>query len=133
MLPLSYPARWRFAGILILLLVLAFAMAPDIWPWEYRLGRRFLSDKVLHGVTFALLAIWYTGQYARRAYWWVAALLLAFGILIELCQSLVTYRTAEWGDVWADSAGIAVGMMIALWLTGGWSLKVERWLANRIE
>ena len=133
MLPLSYPARWRFAGIVILLVVLAFAMAPDIWPLERRLERRLDSDKVIHGITFAFLAIWYTGQYARRAYWRLAAWLLAFGVLIEACQSLVTYRTAEWSDLWANSAGIAVGMTIALWLTGGWSLKIERWLAKRVE
>ena len=133
MLPLSHPVRWRIAGILILFLVLLFSMAPDIWPWEHRHGRRVISDKVLHGITFAFLAIWYTGQYARRAYWRLAAGLLAFGVLIEACQSLVTYRTAEWGDVWADSAGIAIGMALALWLTGGWTLRIERWLAKRIE
>ena len=133
MLPLSYPARWRFAGILILLLVLLFALIPDIWPWGHGHGRYFVSDKVLHGITFAFLALWYTGQYSRRAYWWLAAGLLAFGVLIEACQSLVAYRTAEWGDVWADSVGIAIGMTVALLLTGGWSLKIERWLAKRIE
>lgn len=133
MLPLRYPARWRLAGILILFLVLAFAMVPDIWPWGHRHGRQFLSDKALHGITFAFLALWYTGQYARRSYWWLAGGLLTFGVLIEACQSLVTYRTAEWGDIWADMLGIAIGMTVALLLTGEWSLKIERWLANRIE
>ena len=133
MLPLSYPARWRIAGILILIIVLAFAMVPDFWPWGHRHGRYLVSDKVLHGMTFAFLAVWYTGQYSRRSYPWLAVGLLAFGMLIEACQYLVTYRTAEWGDVWADSIGIVIGMTVAMVLTGGWSLKIERWLAQRIE
>ena len=133
MLPLNYPVRWRFAGIVILLVVLLFAMVPDIWPWGHGYGRDLLSDKAWHAITFAALALWYTGQYARRAYWVIAACLLAFGVLIEACQSLVTYRTAEWGDVWADTAGIAIGMSIAWLQTGGWSLKIEQWLAKRVE
>jgi VanZ family protein len=133
MLPLNYHRRWRIAGIVILLAVLSFAMIPDIWPWDSRQARFIISDKVLHGFTFGFLALWYTGQYARRSYLRLAVGLIAFGVLIEVCQSLVTYRTAEWGDLWADLAGIAVGMIIALSLTGGWSLRVERWLAKRSE
>ena len=108
-------------------------MLPDIWPWDSRFGRTLMSDKFMHGLTFAFLALWYTGQYSKHSYGWLAAGLLAFGILIEVCQSLVNYRTAEWGDLWADAVGIVIGMTIALLLTGGWSLKIERWLADRVE
>ena len=58
--------------------------------------------------------------------------MLAFGVLIEACQRMVTYRSADWLDVAADAAGIAVGIGIALAGLGGWSLWVEnRMTGNR--
>lgn len=132
MLPLSYPFRWRLAGILLLLFVLGLALAPDIWPWPGLTGSRWqLSDKWMHGITFAVLAIWYAGQYARRYYGILAIGLLLFGVLIEACQSMLSYRTAESGDLVADVLGIAAGVLIALAGVGGWSLRFENWLRIR--
>jgi hypothetical protein len=46
----------------------------------------------------------------------------------------VTYRSAEWLDVAANAAGIAVGMAVAMAGLGGWSLWVENKLArSRVE
>lgn len=130
MLPLSYPGRWKIAGAMLLICVLAVATAPAIWPWSGgHLTDWFqLSDKWLHGITFASLALWYSGQYARRSYGWLAFSLLMFGVMIEACQSMLTYRTAEVGDIFADGLGIAAGLSIALLGVGGWSLRAEGWL-----
>ena len=133
MLPLVYSRSWQIAGVLILMLVLVLALAPAVWPWGGRYGSLWaIPDKWLHGLTFAGLALWYTGQYARHSYLWLALGLFSFGSLIELGQLMVAYRTAELGDVVADTLGIAAGMMIALVATGGWSLRVEQWLRRRI-
>ena len=35
--------------------------------------------------------------------------LLVYGGLIEILQSLTTYRMAEWGDLWADGVGLLLG------------------------
>lgn len=129
MLPLHHPRRWRIAGILLLLAVLAAAMAPAILPWSGRGSHwSLLSDKWLHGITFTILAVWFSGQYARRSYWLLGIGLLIFGALIELCQSFVIYRTAESADLMADTLGIAVGFGLALLGIGGWSLRLENWL-----
>jgi len=129
MLPLSYPSRWRVAGIFLLLSVLGVTLAPELWPWMGGGGSYWiLSDKWMHGFTFVALAVWYSGQYARRSYGWLALGLLIFGALIEACQSMVTYRTAEMADLIADVLGIAVGILIALMGAGGWSLQAEKWL-----
>jgi VanZ family protein len=133
MLPLSYPRRWRIAGILLLGLVLAFALTPDIWPWDRHKGPQWVSDKVLHGFTFAFLALWYSGQYGRNVYVRLSIGLLAFGAMIELCQLMVGYRDAEWGDLLADAVGILIGMTIAVAGAGGWSLAVEQRLPGRHE
>ncbi len=131
MLPLRYAARWQVASIMLLVLVLAATLMPVVWFWPDRHGFSawFLHvDKWMHGITFVILAIWFAGQYRRESYWRIGVGLIMFGVLIEVCQRLVTYRSAEWFDVAADVAGIAVGLVVALVWLGGWSL----WLENRL-
>ena len=131
MLPLRYAARWRMASIILLVVVLAATMMPVVWFWPDRHGLSiwFLyADKWMHGITFVVLAIWFAGQYRRESYWRIGVGLIFFGLLIEACQRLLSYRSAEWFDVAADVAGIAVGLVIALVGLGGWSL----WIENRL-
>lgn len=134
MLPLRHVRRWRIAGIALLLLVLAATMMPAVWMWPQR--RAFVAwfinvDKWLHAITFVFLAVWFSGQYRRESYWRVGLGLIFFGVLIEICQRMVTYRSSEWYDIVADAAGILVGLTIAAAGLGGWSLRFERWLAGR--
>lgn len=119
--------------MLLLFLVLTAALMPAVWFWDDK--TQFVTwfrnvDKVLHAGTFLILSVWFAGQYRRSSYWKIAIGLLAFGLLIEACQRMVSYRTAEWMDVWADGAGIAVGLAIALAGLGGWSLRVEERLGG---
>ena len=130
MLPLRFATRWRIAGLFLLALVLVASLMPMFWIFPDR--GDFVTwfvhvDKWLHGIAFVFLAVWFAGQYRRRSYWRIAVGLLAFGVLIEACQRMVTYRSADWLDIAADAAGIAVGIAIALAGLGGWSL----WLENR--
>jgi len=137
MLPLRFAARWRVASIILLVLVLISTLMPAVWFWPDRRGfvDWFVNvDKWLHGITFVLLAVWFAGQYRRKSYWRIGIGLLFFGVLIEACQRLVTYRSADWLDIAADAAGIAVGLAVAMAGLGGWSLWVENKLArNRAE
>jgi len=134
MLALRYAGRWRAAGLMLLILVLAATLMPAVWFMSD--SREFISwftniDKWLHGITFLFLAIWFSGQYERRSYWRIAVGLFLFGVLIEACQRMVSYRSAEWYDLAADVAGTVVGLVIATAGVGGWSLRVERWFALR--
>jgi len=132
MLPLRYTHRWRAAGTFLLALVLAAMLMPTVWMSKREYLDWFVYvDKWLHGITFVFLAIWFSGQYRPRAYWRIALGLLAFGVLTEACQRLVTYRSADWFDLVADAAGIGTGLIIALAGAGGWSLRVEAWLQAR--
>lgn len=134
MLPLRHAHRWRAAGFFLLLLVLAATLMPAVWMWPD--NRRYVAwfvhvDKWLHGITFLFLAIWFAGQYRPRSYWRIGVALILFGALIEACQRLVTYRSAEVFDIAADAAGIVVGLAAALAGLGGWSLWVEKWFARK--
>jgi glycopeptide antibiotics resistance protein len=134
MLPLRYSKRWHAASMMLLLFVLAATMTPAVWFWSDR--RVFLTwfvdvDKWLHGITFVILALWFAGQYRPRSYWRIGIGLILFGFLIEGCQRLVTYRSADWFDIWADTVGIIVGLVIAVAGIGGWSLRIENWYMRR--
>lgn len=127
MLALRYEKHWRLAGIVLLLAVLAAMMMPTLWLWSPA-SKNLLADKWLHMLTFLFLSVWFTGQYARSYYWRLVVGLAAFGVLIELGQRMISYRSAEWMDLVADIGGIAVGFGIATAGLGGWSLRFEQWL-----
>ena len=134
MLSLRYALRWQAASAVLLLLVLASALMPAIWFWPDRVRvENWLAhlDKWAHLLTFAFLAVWFAGQYRRGAYWRIALGLVGFGILIEICQRAVGYRSAEWLDLGADVIGIVIGLMIGLAGAGGWSQRVEQWYVTR--
>ena len=128
MLPLRYAPWWRTASGFLLVLVLAGAIMPIVWLWPDR-GKIVIwfseIDKWIHAIVFAFLAVWFAGQYRPRSYWRIALGLVMFGVLIELCQRMVGYRSAEWLDVAADAAGIIAGLMIAAAGLGGWCQRFE--------
>ena len=133
MLPLRHARRWQFAGIAVLVIVLAATLMPAIgFINEMRDPRIAHSDKWFHAITFMLLTIWFSGQYAKQSYWRIAVGMLVFGAFIEVCQRmLTTWRSAELMDLVADAIGILAGLLIAWAGVGGWSLRVEQWIAAR--
>ena len=42
--------------------------------------------------------------------------MLAYGVALELVQSGIPERSAEFKDVWVDLGGIAAGLLLAVWL-----------------
>jgi VanZ family protein len=132
MLPLFYRRSWQVASFFLLFSVLALALVPAIWLWPQSAdGFWKLPDKLLHALTFMLLAVWFSGQFQRSSYWRIATGLLVFGALIEACQSMLPYRSAETGDMIADVIGIVCGVIIGLMGVGGWSMRVEGWMRSR--
>lgn len=132
MLSLRYHRRWQIAGTIVLLGVFAATLIPAFWLWPtFTRGTLFEFDKWLHGITFLFLAVWFSGQYSRDRYVRIGTGLFAFGIIIELCQRMVSYRTAELMDLLADTVGIVIGLAIAVIGAGGWSLRFEERLARR--
>ena len=127
MLPLRHGKRWRLAGFVLMLGVLVGTIMPTLWLWP--LPRKILrADEWLHLLTFVFLSVWFAGQYSRSSYWRLVVGLTAFGVLIELIQRMISYRSAEWMDLAADVGGIGIGIVIALAGLGGWSLRFEQWL-----
>lgn len=134
MLPLEYAGRWRAASLVLLLCVTAVMLMPAVWLWPDTgeiSSWLIAGDKWAHVAIFTVLSLWFAGQYPVRSYWRIAVGLLAFGLLIEVCQRASGQRMAEWLDVAGNAAGIAIGLLVSAAGVGGWSLRVERWLEAR--
>jgi VanZ family protein len=87
-------------------------------------------DKVEHFGAYCALAVWFTGLYPRSRYWQVVVGLLALGLGVEVAQGVMQLgRSAEVLDIVANAAGVGVGLLVALFLTGTWACRVESWLS----
>lgn len=134
MLPLRYARRWQSASLIMLFVVLAATLMPAVWIFDDKLKALiwFESvDKWLHGITFLVLSVWFSGLYRPASYWKVGLGLLLFGLVIEASQFMMSYRTSDWIDVGADAAGILIGLLIGAAGSGGWCLRAEERLAKR--
>jgi VanZ family protein len=97
------PAFWLCAlAVLVLSLV---PVAPELPTTGW--------DKSNHFLGFASLAFLGLPSYPRHRIFVLGGLIL-YGGLIEVLQSLTTYRLAEWGDLLADAIGVAIGYYINL-------------------
>ncbi len=121
MLPLR-PTIWRGLFLVALLAITSLALMPKP-PTTASLG----WDKANHLAAFAaltLLAHWGWPK-LRWSGLWLA--LLAYGVLIEVAQSLTPNRSADAVDVLADAIGIGLAQLFAVLLALGW----QRWKQAR--
>jgi VanZ family protein len=129
------PIEARRRALLWTLVVAVLLLAPlpmlfgDLAPDE--LGR-FPADKVAHAVLFVPLAwAWLdaTDTARRSSAKGVAVLvaLLAWGGALELLQEATGWRRAEWADLAADAAGLALAAVVPRW----WPFRTARAEARR--
>jgi glycopeptide antibiotics resistance protein len=127
MLPLRHERLWRSLSVFLLLVVLAGTLTPSVW-FDSKVEALIWFenvDKWIHGLSFLFLSVWFAGLWERSANWRIAAGLMLFGFIVEGCQLLVSYRTADWLDIAANTVGIMVGLMAATAGLGGWGPWLE--------
>lgn len=105
---LRYLYLWQGLGILWIALVVYLSLTPSPAVGPVFPG----SDKLLHGLTYAVLGVWY-GALCRS---WggcavAVAALVALGGGLELAQGMGASRHAESGDLVADALGVVVGIL----------------------
>ena len=104
--------RWLLAGLAVLMSWLALSPAP---PDGLDTG----WDKLNHAAAFTALTVVAVFAFPRswRNLWLLLAALLCFGGAIEIAQSFIPTRNAEWGDLLADAVGTAAGVLAAMLVT----------------
>ena len=107
LVPSSGHRFWRGCFALAAAGVLALSLMP---PGPADLSG-FGWDKSNHLIAFGVLGVLAHLGWPQRP-GRVIACLLGFGALIEVLQGLTDYRTAEWFDLVADGAGLAVARLL---------------------
>ena len=94
---------------LILLVSIVFISILSIQEIEVQSSVNF-SDKLLHFFCFLYLTIisWLSRIIFKEL--WLYVIVLAYGILIEIIQIYIPYRSFEFLDIFADFLGILVGI-----------------------
>jgi len=114
---------WWTLGVLMVAGVLAICLVPV----NMHSALPAYNDKFMHAVTFVLLAVWFGGlqRATLNKRLLLAALLLSFGVFIEILQSFTVYRSAELADFVADAGGVFLGLVLLQLGFSRWPLFIE--------
>lgn len=122
-LSLRHPWVWLGLGWVFIVCAIITSLLP-----VQKLPPTGMSDKLEHTIAYSLLTVWFTGVYPRSSYVRIGLAMLALGIAIEFAQGAMPFgRQMDFRDVIANSAGIAVGLVIAWIGIGGWAQRFEAW------
>lgn len=87
-------------------------------------------DKLGHFLAYSVMMLWFAGLYRRSRWLLIAQFLLLFGLLMELTQGRFDHRSMDFGDVVANTAGIATGLALAWAGLDRWCQVAERVLVR---
>ena len=96
-----------------LILLISIIMISILSVQEIQAEASFnLNDKLLHFGCFLYLTIisWLSRIIYKEL--WLYVIVLAYGILIEIIQIYIPYRSFEFLDIFADFLGILVGSFL---------------------
>ena len=124
--PLRFARAWLIAGLLLLILGLVSALSPPALTVPLA-----INDKLLHFTTFLGFMVWFGGVIQPRHTLLVVLGLSAYGLLIELLQSLTVTRHAEGLDLVADISGVLLGWLLSVAGLSRWCMKLESWFPGR--
>lgn len=123
--PLRWRAFWLVAGILATGYGVYLALRPPAGAPPWFPG----GDKVQHALSYVAMGLWYAALFERRHLPRVALGLFTFGVVIEVLQATMPFgRAADWIDLLANGAGIAIAIGLTVALRESWMVSVERLL-----
>ena len=87
-------------------------------------GATHINDKTLHFTAYAVLAFLPVFGFKLRSGIPLAASMILLGVVLELAQRLVPFRSFEIADMMANAMGVLAGMVLAL-MGQAWMASVE--------
>ena len=91
------------------------------------------NDKIGHFIAYAMLSAWFSLIVKQQKSLWLIFIgLISYGILLEILQSLISYRSGDLTDAVANSLGVTTGL--AFYFSPLWRIlrNVDRWLVSRL-
>ena len=106
-------ARYRLIYQVLFFIVLGLGiylgMRPGPPPTPFKFS---MVDSVYHaGGLFVCTLLSYLA-YPRWRWWWRGALMFAVGVAVEYVQSFHPTRSAELGDIYANTVGVVLGLVV---------------------
>ena len=127
MLELRY--RWLWLGSIWLLVLIV--IVASLLPFTVT-GTQGGADKLLHFLSYLLLALFGAGIVEAERIPVVMARVFVLGLALEAAQAFLTAtRSAEWADVIANTAGVLVAWWLCRRGLAGWARHAEAWLDRR--
>ena len=91
--------------LVLSILAISFLATTETNPSSQSL----IDDKFLHFLCFAYLTIIFKFTQFIDQDFWLYVIVLAYGILIEIVQIYIPYRSFEFLDIFADLLGVLAG------------------------
>ncbi len=107
--PLRFRRFWTVMGIGFVLLVIYLSLTPE--PPDLGAPEGL---KIGHVIAYGWLMIWFAQMhrdFGRRLI--CAAAFCTLGIALEYLQGMTDYRGFEYSDMLINSAGVAIGLVLA--------------------
>jgi VanZ family protein len=99
---------FRIAFFLYLFIILVIATAETVEPATNNL------DKFQHIAAFVFFVFLMTIAFRKAKYITVFLTGLGYGVLIEIIQHFIPYRTGDIADIIADILGLSAGIFIVM-------------------
>jgi VanZ family protein len=123
---LRYRQWWWTLGFVVAAVTLLLSVLPGD-----KLPTQGFNDKINHMIAYVALTVWFCGLTTRSRWWAVIVWLVAFGVFVEIIQSVTPFgRTGDPLDLVANSAGIALGLLAAYAGLARWPIWVEQILSR---
>ncbi|MGN5519628.1 VanZ family protein [Halopseudomonas sp. Lyrl_26] len=100
--------RVLFFSVLLLGIYLGMRPAPPPVPFKFS-----MIDAVYHAGGLFVCTLLSYPAFPRWGRWWRAGFMFAVGLAVEYVQSFHPTRSPDIHDIYANTAGVAAGMLIA--------------------
>lgn len=114
---------WLAIGYLLVVLVIVLSLASI--PVDMEASFPY-EDKVYHAFAYFTLMAWFAQVYhdsSRRIMF--ALIFIMLGVLLEFLQSFTADRFFEFGDMVANTTGVALGFAVTLTGIKNYLVKIE--------
>jgi len=114
---------WLVTGYALVILVIFLSLTSV--PVDMDMSFPY-QDKAAHAFAYFTLMAWFSQIYHGRLQCFMIALLFVMlGVVLEYLQSFEPSRYAEFGDMLANTTGVALGFIVVLTKARYYLVKIE--------